>query len=84
MSSSSMLQQLIDKGLSVAEGLSVSTDTRNLPAGCVFFALKGENFNGNRYAAQALEKGAQLAVVDEPEFAVGPRIILVDNTLIAL
>lgn len=84
MSSSSMLQQLIDKGLSTAAGLSVSTDTRNLPAGCVFFALKGENFNGNRYAAQALEKGAQLAVVDEPEFAVGPRIILVDNTLIAL
>lgn len=45
--------------------LCVSTDTRNLPAGCVFFALRGENFDGNRFAAQALDKGASLAIVSD-------------------
>ena len=49
------------------ESLLVSTDTRNLPAGCVFFALHGANFDGNRFAAQALEQGASLVVVDDPE-----------------
>ena len=45
----------------------MSTDTRHLPAGCVFFALHGENFDGNKFAQQALEQGASLAVVDDPE-----------------
>ena len=49
------------------ESLLVSTDTRNLPAGCVFFALHGANFDGNRFAHQALEQGASLAVIDDPE-----------------
>ena len=45
----------------------MSTDTRHLPAGCVFFALHGENFDGNKFAKQALEQGASLAIVDDPE-----------------
>ena len=49
------------------ESLLVSTDTRNLPAGCVFFALHGANFDGNKFAMQALEQGASLVVVDDPE-----------------
>ena len=49
------------------DSLLVSTDTRNLPAGCVFFALHGANFDGNKFAAQALEQGASLAVIDDPE-----------------
>ena len=49
------------------QSLLVSTDTRHLPAGCVFFALHGENFDGNKFAQQALEQGASLAVVDDPE-----------------
>ena len=49
------------------ESLLVSTDTRNLPAGCVFFALHGANFDGNKFAQQALEQGAALVVVDDPE-----------------
>ena len=49
------------------ESLLVSTDTRNLPAGCVFFALHGANFDGNKFALQALEQGASLAVIDDPE-----------------
>ena len=49
------------------DSLCVSTDTRNLPAGCVFFALHGERFDGNKFALQALEQGASLAVIDDSE-----------------
>lgn len=49
------------------DSLCVSTDTRNLPAGCVFFALCGDNFDGNRFAAQALDKGASMAIVSDEE-----------------
>ena len=49
------------------DSLCVSTDTRNLPTGCVFFALHGERFDGNKFALQALEQGASLAVIDDPE-----------------
>ncbi len=66
------------------ESLSVSTDTRNLPAGCVFFALHGERFDGNKFAKQALESGASLAVIDNPEYALPEGTLLVPNTLLAL
>lgn len=64
--------------------LCVSTDTRNLPAGCVFFALHGANFDGNKFAKQALEQGASLAVIDNPEYALPEGTLLVPNTLLAL
>ena len=66
------------------KSLSVSTDTRNLPAGCVFFALHGANFDGNKFAKQALDQGAALAVIDNPEYALPEGTLLVDNTLLAL
>lgn len=47
------------------DSLTVSTDTRNLPAGCVFFALRGDSFDGNQFADQALDKGAAMAVVSD-------------------
>lgn len=47
----------------------------------MFFALKGENFNGNQYADQAIEKGAKYAVVDEAAYATRDNIILTDNVL---
>ena len=59
----------------------VTTDTRNCPEGSMFIALKGETFNGNMFARQALEKGCRYAVVDEPEYADADRIILVDDCL---
>ena len=46
----------------------VTTDSRNCPEGSMFIALKGESFNGNAFAKQALEKGCRYAVVDEPEW----------------
>ncbi len=66
------------------ESLCVSTDTRNLPAGCVFFALHGEHFDGNKFAKQALEQGATLAIIDNPEYALPEGTLLVKDTLRAL
>lgn len=61
----------------------VTTDSRNCPEGSIFIALKGETFNGNAFAAQALKQGCRYAVIDESEYA-GEGTILVDNCLQAL
>ncbi len=66
------------------ESIIVSTDTRNLPADCVFFALHGANFDGNQFAKQALENGASIAIIDNPAYALAKGTLLVDNTLVAL
>ncbi len=60
---------------------SVCTDTRRLEAGCMFFCLKGENFNGNKFANDAIKQGAQYVVIDEAEYAIEGKTILVDNVL---
>jgi len=59
----------------------VTTDSRNTPAGSIFFALKGTSFNGNTYASMALEAGCSFAVLDEPEAVVNERCLLVDDVL---
>ena len=59
----------------------VTTDTRNCPENSMFIALKGETFNGNAFARQALEKGCRYAVVDEPQYADAENILLVDDCL---
>lgn len=79
-----MLEAVRGRGYKADGQICVSTDTRILPEGCIFFALKGANFNGNKFALQALEQGARLAVVDEPQIATDDRFILVDDTLKAL
>lgn len=61
----------------------VTTDSRNCPEGSMFIALRGETFNGNAFAAQALKQGCRYAVIDESEYA-GEGTILVDNCLQAL
>lgn len=60
---------------------TVTTDSRHCPQGSMFIALKGETFNGNAFAAQALAQGCRYAVVDEPEYAWGESYILVDDCL---
>ncbi|MEM8909601.1 MAG: Mur ligase family protein, partial [Bacteroidota bacterium] len=62
----------------------VITDSRRIEAGCLFFALKGPNFNGNAFAEEALTKGAAYAVIDEPDFQVNDRCLLVDDVLTSL
>ncbi len=59
----------------------ICTDSRNCTKDALFFALKGENFNANAFALGALEKGCAYAVVDEKEYAIDNRFILVENTL---
>lgn len=65
-------------------GAAICTDTRKISEGCLFFALKGDNFDGNQYAAEALSKGAAYAVVDDPEVVVNEQFLLVENVLEAL
>ena len=59
----------------------VTTDSRDCPKGSIFFALKGESFDGNLFAARALEQGCAAAVVDNPEVAVDDRFVLVSDVL---
>jgi UDP-N-acetylmuramoyl-tripeptide--D-alanyl-D-alanine ligase len=66
------------------ESYKVSTDTRQITRGSVFFALKGPNFNANEFAREALSKGASYAIVDEEKFVVDQRTLLVDDGLTAL
>ena len=59
----------------------VDTDTRNIRKNTLFFALKGDNFNGNSFAEEALKLGASFAIVDEEAYETKENIILVDNVL---
>lgn len=65
---------------------AVNTDTRKVQSGDLFIALKGDRFDGNQFAAQALEKGAHAVVVDDPSIlpAGDERYVLVENGLKAL
>ena len=62
----------------------VTTDTRLCKEGMIFFALKGENFDGNKYALNALEAGCIAAVVDDEDLISKNGIILVDDVLESL
>lgn len=72
---------LLEKFLS---STGVSTDTRKIQAGNLFFALKGPNFNANAMAEEALEKGAQYAIIDDADYLAGERTLLVEDGLLAL
>ncbi len=63
---------------------TVTTDSRKCPENSIFFALKGDNFNGNKFAQSAIEQGCAYAFVDEKEYADGDRILLVDDCLATL
>lgn len=62
----------------------ISTDTRKIAPGSLFFALKGEKFDANTFAAQAIEAGAAYAIIDNPQYKTGDRFLLVDDVLSAL
>ena len=65
---------------------TITTDSRDVPEGSMFFALKGDTFDGNAYAISALEKGAAYAVIDEKEYTKesNDRLILVEDVLTTL
>jgi len=60
---------------------SICTDTRKITKNCLFFALKGENFNGNKFAKDAIKKGAKFAIIDEKSYPLNNNYILVDDVL---
>jgi len=62
----------------------ICTDTRRIIKGSIFFALKGENFNGNHFAKDAIELGCSLAIIDEKKYALNSSYILVENVLESL
>ena len=64
--------------------LVVCTDTRMISTDCLFFALKGESFDANTFAATALDKGAAFAIIDNAAYAVNEQCILVDDVLTTL
>jgi UDP-N-acetylmuramoyl-tripeptide--D-alanyl-D-alanine ligase len=74
-----MAEQVYNAFLSCDQ--KVTTDTRNIAKNDLFFALKGPNFNGNKFAEKALELGAKYAVIDEPKYFIEGKTFLVENVL---
>ncbi len=66
------------------ESSGVSTDTRQIGKGVLFFALKGANFNGNEFAGKAIEAGAAYSIIDEEAYQVNEKCILVTDVLSTL
>jgi UDP-N-acetylmuramoyl-tripeptide--D-alanyl-D-alanine ligase len=60
---------------------TICTDSRKISNGAMFISLKGENFNGNKYALKAIQDGCSYAIIDEKEYDVHQNTILVNNTL---
>src|SRR5262245_34434364 len=77
MSTPELYQKYLESG-------RVSTDMRQITPGSVFFALRGPTFDGNRFAEEALNKGARYAVVDDPKMPPHDRILHVEDSLAAL
>ncbi len=59
----------------------ICTDTRKISKSCLFFALKGDHFNGNEFSNQAIESGAAYAIIDDSKYAVNEHFILVSDVL---
>ena len=78
MNTSDVIKALYEQYLTYP---SISTDSRSVTPSAIFFALKGPNFDGNAFAAQALAKGAAYAVIDDAQYKQGERYILVDDAL---
>jgi UDP-N-acetylmuramoyl-tripeptide--D-alanyl-D-alanine ligase len=70
--------------LKFQESNSVSTDTRKLEQDCIYFALKGDNFDGNKFIPQAFEGGAKYCVTDDKSAIINKNCILVDDVLTTL
>lgn len=75
----------IDKLYSLfLQSTGISTDTRTVSKGNLFFCLKGENFNGNKFVKEALVQGASFVIIDEKEYQFNDQCVLVEDTLITL
>ncbi len=75
------IKKLYEKYLKYSK---ISTDSRSVAENSIFFALKGENFDGNKFVNSALENGAEFAVISDAQYAKENKTMLVDDTLTAL
>lgn len=73
-----MIAQLHNRFL---ESSGISTDSRSITEGSIFFALKGDQFDGNRFVGETIEKGALLAVISDPMQEIPGKTVLVEDTL---
>jgi len=79
------MKNIIDKIYTIyRQSRTVTTDSRAITPGCIFFAFKGERFDGNAFAPQALEQGAALCVISDPQYKVCDRCIVVPDVLATL
>ena len=76
-----MIEQLYKAYL---QSRKVTTDSRQITPGCLFFAFRGATFDGNAFAPQALEQGAALCVISDPQYKVDDRCLVVDDVLATL
>ena len=77
------INELYKKFITECKG-KISTDTRNIIPNSLFFALPGENYDGNKYAEQALELGCRYAVVDGQSYVQNDSFLLVEDSMQAL
>ena len=63
---------------------NITSDTRKISPNCIFFALKGPNFNGNNFVSEALNKGASYAVIDDESAEIKHKTFLVKDVLTTL
>ncbi len=78
-------EDLLDKVFKVFENsFDLTTDSRKVKRGSIFVALRGENFNGNVFATQALKQGASSVIIDDKDYFIDERTILVTDSLIFL
>lgn len=76
-----LLQQVLKE---YQKSFLLTTDSRKVQKGSIFIALKGENFNGNSFASKALEQGACMVIIDDKDYYIDNRTILVENSLLFL
>lgn len=77
----SLLQRVLEE---YRKSFLLTTDSRKVEKGSIFVALKGENFNGNSFASMALEQGAGMVIIDDKDYFVDDRTVLVENSLMFL
>ena len=75
------VEELYDRFLDCS---AISIDTRKIAPGSLFVALKGENFNANTFAEEAISKGAKYVIIDEPQYKTSENMLLVEDSLVAL
>ncbi len=75
-----MIMEELYRTISNGSDINISIDTRTISSGDIYIGLKGDQFDGNSYVQEALDKGARLAIIDNEAYKIDDRCILVENT----